>query len=210
MGSTERNPFTNFVRCDSPAATSVRVAEGALRCPGAGMSKGQSMTIFARIWDFWQEVVIENISRFCLLAIILLAFIEVIRRYLFGSTFIWYQDVAVYVHMGIIFLYLGVALRNHAHIRLTLILEVLRRKGGRYLRWAECIELIASAIGLVICIVFIWCGIEFVKVGYDFGRTTESADLIIWPFYLILEIGFVFLAIETAIAFRTHLKNLKR
>ena len=87
---------------------------------------------------------------------------------------------------------------------------MLHRKGGRYVRLAEIIELVASAIGLVICVVFIWCGIEFVKVGHDFGRTTESADLLIWPFYLILEIGFVFLAIEIAISFYSHLKNLTR
>lgn len=168
------------------------------------------MAAIARIWNFWQEVVIENISRFCLLAIILLAFIEVIRRYLFGHTFTWYQDVAVYGHMAVVFLYFGIALRTGSHIRLTLILEILRRKGGRYDRWAETIELIAAGIGFVICAVFIWCGIEFVKVGYDFGRTTDNADLLIWPFYLILEIGFVFLAVEIAISFYSHLKNLTR
>lgn len=168
------------------------------------------MTVIARIWNFWQEVVIENISRVCLLAIILLAFMEVIRRYLLGHTFTWYQDVAVYGHMAVIFLYFGIALRSNSHIRLTLILELLHRKGGRYARWAETIELIASAIGFVICVGFIWCGIEFVKVGYSFGRTTDSADLLIWPFYLILEIGFVFLAIEIAISFHAHLKKLTR
>jgi hypothetical protein len=33
---------------------------------------------------------------------------------------------------------------------------------------------------------------------------------LIWPFYLILEIGFVFLAIEIAVSFFSHLKNLRR
>lgn len=168
------------------------------------------MAILGKIWSFWQDVVIENISRYCLLAIILLAFVEVVRRYLFGDTFIWYQDVAVYGHMAIIFLYFSVALRSSSHIRLTLILEVLQRKGGVFNRVAQVIELIAFAVGFVICIVFIWCGIDFVKSGYDFGRTTESADLLIWPFYLILVIGFVFLAVELSISFFTRLKQMSR
>lgn len=168
------------------------------------------MMILAKAWDFWQDVVIENISRYGLLAIILLAFLEVIRRYLFGQTFIWYQDVAVYGHLAIIFLYFGAALRSNSHIRLTLIVEVLRRRGGRYVRVADIIELTASAIGLAICITFIWCGIEFVKSGIDFGRTTESANLLIWPFYLLLEIGFFFLAVEIAISFYSQLKQLTR
>jgi len=168
------------------------------------------MVILGKIWTFWQDVVIENISRYCLLAIILLAFVEVVRRYLFGDTFIWYQDVAVYGHMAIIFLYFSVALRSNSHIRLTLILEVLQRKGGAYARIAQIIELIAFAVGFIICVVFIWCGIDFVRSGYDFGRTTESADLLIWPFYLILVIGFVFMAVELSISFVTRLKQLAR
>ncbi len=168
------------------------------------------MVSVGKIWAFWQDVVIENISRYCLLAIILLAFIEVVRRYLFGDTFIWYQDVAVYGHMAIMFLYFSVALRSNSHIRLTLILEVLQRKGGRFKRVAQVIELSAFAVGFAICVVFIWCGIDFVISGYEFGRKTESADLLIWPFYLLLEIGFFFLAVELSISFFTRLKQFSR
>lgn len=168
------------------------------------------MKYVAAVWNFWQEVVVENICRFGLLVIILLAFFEVVRRYLFGHTFIWYQDVAVYGNLALVFLYLGAALRNKAHIRLTLVLEFFRKWGGKYIFLAEVIEAIASALGLVICLVFIWCGVEFVKVGYDFGKTTESADLIVWPFYLLLEVGFAFLAIESAVSLCSHLRNLKR
>jgi len=167
------------------------------------------MKFIAAAWNFLEEVLVENFSRFGLLIIILLAFAEVVRRYLFGHTFIWYQDVAVYGNLAVIFLYLGIALRNGAHIRLTLVQELLRRKGDRQ-AWIEIIDMISSGLGFVICVAFIWYGIEFVRVGYDFGRTTESADLPIWPFYLLLMIGFAFLAIESAIAFRSHLRNLKR
>jgi TRAP-type C4-dicarboxylate transport system permease small subunit len=161
-------------------------------------------------WKLFQEVLIENICRYTLLIIILLAFIEVIRRYLFGDTFMWYQDVAVYGNLGLTFLYFGVALRSKAHIRLTLVLEVLRRKGSRYLKIAEAIEMTACAIGFVICAVFVWTGIEFVSVGIDFGRTTDSADLPLWPFYALLVYGFVNMAVESVIDFSRHASNLKR
>jgi TRAP-type C4-dicarboxylate transport system permease small subunit len=168
------------------------------------------MNRMSKAWKIYQEVVIENICRYTLLVIILLAFLEVIRRYLFGDTFMWYQDVAVYGNLGLTFLYFGVALRSKAHIRLTLILEVLRRKGGRYLRITEAVEMTACALGFVICAVFVWTGIEFVSVGIDFGRTTDSAGLPLWPFYALLVYGFANMAVESVVDFSRHASNLKR
>ena len=157
------------------------------------------MKKIAATWGFFQDVIVENLCRVVLFGIIFLAALEVVRRYILGATFIWYQDVAVYFNMAVVFIYMGVTLRHDNHIRLTLLIEALRRKGGVFDRLADMIEIIGSAIGIIICIIFVRFGIDFVAVGRDFGRRTESAGLLIWPFYVLLVLGFVFMAVESAI-----------
>jgi C4-dicarboxylate transporter, DctQ subunit len=153
----------------------------------------------ARYWDLFQDRVVENVSRIVFLAIILLAFVEVVRRYVFGSTFIWYQDVAVYFVLAAIFIYFASALRADSHIRLSLVVDSIRARGGEWARAASIVELTAHFISLVFCTLFVWYGVDFVKAGIRFGRTAEGADFLpLWPFYIVLLIGFAFLAIEFA------------
>jgi len=152
------------------------------------------------LWTFLQEVLLENICRFGLLAVILLAFLEVVRRYFFGQTFLWYQDVAVYFNLALVFLYFGVAQRHGSHIRLDIIIAVLARKGDRYKRHVTILETLGSLVSLIICTLFVWVGIDFVQVGMDFGRRTDNAELLLWPFYLLLVVGFVILSVEYVIA----------
>jgi len=162
-----------------------------------------------QVWDFFQDKIIENIGRFGLLAIILLAFEEVVRRYIFGDTFIWYQDVAVYFILAAIFLYFALTLKQKAHIRLSLAVDFLKRRGGKWKTSAEIMEAFAYLAGFSFCIIFVWHGIEFTKIGIEFGRTAENADfLYLWPFYIVLLIGFTFLIVEFGRLFYTHVQKL--
>ena len=167
------------------------------------------MKSVAKLWAFFQDVIVENLCRVVLFSIIFLATLEVVRRYLLGATFIWYQDVAVYFNMAAVFIYLGVALRHGSHIRLTLLIEALRRRGASHARLADIIEMIGSALGVVICVIFVRFGIDFVQAGRDFGRTTDSAGLLVWPFYILLVLGFFFMAVESAINFFKYLRNVR-
>ena len=150
----------------------------------------------AKSWDFFQDVIIENISRFTLLAVILLAFLEVIRRYIFGATFLWYEDVEVYFHLVAVLLYFGVAQKLKANIKLDLVVELLKKRQGRWRRAGEIIEIGSDALSLSFCVLFVWFGIDFVEVGIAVGRRTENADLLMWPFYVVLLVGFAFVAVE--------------
>jgi C4-dicarboxylate transporter, DctQ subunit len=157
------------------------------------------LNTIARYWDLFQDRVVENISRVVFLAVILLAFVEVVRRYVFGSTFIWYQDVAVYFVLAAVFIYFANTLRADSHIRLSLAVDNMRARGGNWTRAASIVELGAHFVSLAFCILFVLCGIDFVKVGIRFGRSAESAGfLLLWPFYIVLLVGFTLLAIEFA------------
>jgi C4-dicarboxylate transporter DctQ subunit len=160
-----------------------------------------------KAWDFFQEKIVENFSRYALLAVISLAFLEVVRRYIFGASFIWSGDVEIYFNLVVVFLYFGLAEKQKTHIRLDLFLALLKRKKGGWKRLARGLEIVSTLISLSFCVLFIWFGIEFVKVGIDFGRKMENADLFLWPFYLVLLVGFLFLGIEFA---RTLYRQIRK
>ena len=165
--------------------------------------------LFSRLWDFIQDAFLENLCRYGLLAIILLAFLEVIRRYFFGHTFLWYQDVAVYFNLTVVFLYFGSAQRKRSHIRLDVILAVLKRRGSKYDRLVSMLEMLSALVSIVICVVFVWVGIGFVQTGIAFGRKTDNANLLLWPFYILLLVGFALLTVELVISFFSYYRELR-
>jgi len=107
-----------------------------------------------------------------MIGVTLLAFEEVIRRYVFGATFLWFQDAVVYATLLAIFLYFGVTLKENAHLRLSFFVDTLIKIGGKWKRLAEIMETLASFVGLAFCVLFIWYGFEFIEVGRSLGRTT--------------------------------------
>ncbi len=151
-----------------------------------------------KTWDLFQEKIVENFSRYGLLAVISLAFLEVVRRYIFGASFIWSGDVEIYFNLVVVFLYFGLAEKQKTHIRLDLFLGWIQKKEGGWNKLGKGLEIVSTLISLSFCILFIWFGIEFVKMGIDFGRKMENADLFLWPFYVVLLVGFLFLGIEFA------------
>jgi TRAP-type C4-dicarboxylate transport system permease small subunit len=164
------------------------------------------MDRIGKAWDLFQEKIVENFSRYGLLAVISLAFLEVVRRYIFGATFIWSGDVEIYFNLAVVFLYFGMAEKQKVHIRLDLFLAWIQKKRGWH-KLGKGLEIVSTLISLSFCALFIWFGIEFVKVGIDFGRKMENADLFLWPFYVVLLVGFLFLGIEFA---RTLYRQIRK
>jgi C4-dicarboxylate transporter DctQ subunit len=164
------------------------------------------MKRIGEIWDFFQGKIMEQVCRYLLLGVILLSCLEVIRRYGFGATFIWTEDVLIYFNLMAVLLYFGLAQRQKVHIELDIVVQLIKKK---WKTLGAVLEVASSLISLAFCVLFVWFGIKFVKAGIDFGRRTENADLLLWPFYVILLLGFTFLGIEFARSLVVQLKNLR-
>lgn len=158
------------------------------------------------IWDFIEDKIIEQLCRYLLLGVILLSCVEVVRRYVFGVTFLWTDDVLVYFNMVAVFLYLGRAQKQKAHIELDIIVKLIRK---RWRKAGDAILVASHIASLTFCVLFVLFGVKFVKAGMDFGRRTENADMLLWPFYVVLLVGFVFLGIEFARSLVLQIKTLK-
>jgi C4-dicarboxylate transporter DctQ subunit len=163
------------------------------------------MKRIALVWDFFQDKILEQFCRYLLLGVILLSFLEVVRRYLFDATFVWTEDVLVYFNLVAVFLYFGLAQRQKVHIELGIVVELIRR---RWRRLGNIIIALSYLVSLSFCILFVCFGVGFVSAGMDLGRRTENADLLLWPFYVVLLLGFAFMGIEFARALFLQVREI--
>ena len=83
-------------------------------------------------WRTFQDSFLQYVSGALLLVLTLLAVLEVIRRYGFGVSFEWQQDAVTYGILSGIFLFFGITQTRKAHLRVTVLLLVLRERCGRW------------------------------------------------------------------------------
>ena len=150
-------------------------------------------------WRAFQESFLQYIAAALLLILTLLAGLEVIRRYVFGVSFEWQQDAVTFGILAGIFLFFAITQSRGAHLRVTLVLILLREKAGRLGRvLAGTFEILGAAVGLAFCTWLVWRGIEVAELMILQGRQTESLVFLLWHFFVVFLIGMAFLAVSYA------------
>ncbi len=127
-----------------------------------------------------------------LLALTLFALLEIVRRYVFGVVFEWGQDAIIVGMVSAVAFYFCVTQVNRGHLVMNAIVQLLHARG--LYKTVAVFKIIVSAV-----IVF-FCGAVGITgwptLSYAWGRdlTTYSLLIPLWPFYLILMLGFVLMA----------------
>ena len=153
-------------------------------------------TLFAA-WRTFQDSFLQYVSGALLLGLTLLAVLEVIRRYGFGVSFEWQQDAVTYGILSGIFLFFGITQTRKAHLRVTVLLLVLRERCGRWgIALATAFEIFGRVVAVALCTYLVWRGVEVVELMISQKRTTESLVFPLWPFFSIFLTGIAFLAIS--------------
>jgi TRAP-type C4-dicarboxylate transport system permease small subunit len=140
-----------------------------------------------RGWRFLQDRVIGYMAALMLLGATILACVEIFRRYIEGSTFHWGQDAVTYFLVSAAFLYFGASQAQRAHLAVTLLPDFLLRRGRAQL--AHMVRAIASLLGVMFVIAFVYWGLPTAQRAMDIGRMTESMIIPLWPFMYVLLIG---------------------
>lgn len=166
------------------------------------------MRVIVKIWDFFENKIVVNFGIFVLAMVVLFAIEEAFRRYVLGTTFFWYQDAIVYTTLIAIFLYFGIALMEEAHLNVDIFLVLMKGRGGKWKRTAEIVDVVAACCGLAFCMFFVWVGFDLVNAAKQFGRTTESSSIPIWPIYVFLVFGFILFTINFAVVVYRRIKIL--
>jgi len=133
-------------------------------------------------------------------AILSLAVVAVALRYIWGISYQWQSDYMVYFFLAFVFLHLGITERNNSHLKMTLLFEVLTKKG--LYRSAGILRMLAAASGIVYLGFFLFWGYGLMVFARSIQRVTESRALKIWPFYLSMIVGHGFFLLWTLYRFK--------
>jgi TRAP-type mannitol/chloroaromatic compound transport system permease small subunit len=116
---------------------------------------------------------------------------ETISRYGFNAPNVWSMEIAAYF-FGALFLLTG---------GYTLLKEVHVRMDAFYARWTPrrraIVDVSTFFLAAIYLGVLIWRGIPKALISFEQGeRTGSAARLLLWPFKLILVVGFVLLLMQ--------------
>lgn len=139
----------------------------------------------------WEQRTISAICNISFMAGFGVSMVEVVRRYLFGRSFVWGNEAVVFLIMFPSFLFLGVAARADAHIRVTLLDKFLSPNNRRFL------EIVIMAIEIVFIGVFSTLAWRMLSIYMRSGVASVGAGLPMYIGYGFLFLGFALLGLHS-------------
>jgi len=146
-------------------------------------------------WRAFQDRFLAHAAAILFVGSTLLALLEVGRRYVIGASFEWQQDAVTFFILSGVFLYFSVSQRRDAHLTVTLIPELFNVFGGRWVRAAEVVKLVALVFSCAFMAAVVWWGIPEVEDSLKYEARTESLAFPMWPFLAVLLFSFACMGI---------------
>lgn len=147
------------------------------------------------VWRGFQERAVAPVAALLLIAMTLLALVEVGRRYLLGQSFEWQADAVTFFMLAGIFLYFSVVQRKNDHLSMTVLPELLAVAGPRGKVAADVVRLIALVLSVIFMCAVVWWGVPEIEDAIKYESRTESLYFPLWPFLLSLLLGFAFMVV---------------
>ncbi|MCD8523006.1 MAG: TRAP transporter small permease [Saccharospirillaceae bacterium] len=127
-----------------------------------------------------------------LLAMIILAGVDILARSLFGGGIVWVQPL-----LRVMVLWLGLlgallATRSREHIAIDLI---NRLAGEQTRRW---LAVLTSAFAAFICLLIAWHSQAFVRFAFEFGDIAFGR-IPAWPLQLVIPLSFTLMGLRFAL-----------
>lgn len=138
------------------------------------------------------EQVVGWISAAMLLILTLFAFLEIVRRYVFGVVFEWGQDAIIVGMVAAVSLYFGVTQIRRSHLVMNAIVQLLHSRG--YFVIVGALKIVVSAIIVLFCAAIGITGWSTLTYALARDLTTYSLLIPLWPFYLTLMFGFLLMS----------------
>lgn len=146
-----------------------------------------------RVYRFFLDNVIGYGAALIMIGGVSLAVLEIFRRYFLGLTYEWGQDAVVYCTVGSIYLYFAVTQGRRSHLAVTALLDVFKNRGAHKL--VLVLRSLVTAFAIAIYGGIVYWGWPSMERSQMRGITTQSMLIEIWPFQLLLLIGFALMAI---------------
>lgn len=139
------------------------------------------------------DTVLGWLASATLLVLTLFALLEIVRRYILGLAFEWGQDAIIVGMVSAVAFYFCVTQVRRNHLVMNAFVQLAHSRGYHK---AVAISQIFVSAGIAL-----FCGAigitGWATLSYAWNRDLSTYSLLIplWPFYLILMIGFILMAI---------------
>ena len=127
-----------------------------------------------------------------LLVLTLFALLEIVRRYIFGVVFEWGQDAIIVGMVAAVAFYFCVTQVRRSHLVTNAVVQLLHGRG--HYKTIGILKIVVSAIIVVFCGAVGVTGWDTLSYAWERNLTTYSLLIPLWPFYLILMLGFLVMA----------------
>jgi len=139
------------------------------------------------------DLVLGWIAAAMLLVLTLFALLEIIRRYIFGVVFEWGQDGVIVGMVAAVALYIGVTQTRRSHLVMNAAMQLLNAHG--FYRLVGLARIAVSAIIALFCGSLSVTGWPTLSYAIEKNLSTYSLLIPLWPFYLMLMLGFGLMAL---------------
>ena len=138
------------------------------------------MDKFFESLSFW----IERVLAVAFAAAVILSFVNVIGRYVFGETILWADEIQIYIMIWMAFMGAVVATWRHMHLRMDLLFRMLP---AALRLWVQFLEL-ATMIVLSGMVVFL--SGQYAYDMHSLGRLSDVAQVPMWIPHSGVALGF--------------------
>jgi len=149
----------------------------------------------------------QNGERYLLLPlyamIVSTIFVEVVRRSLLSYSSIWAEEVARYAFIYIAWIGASSAIKERAHIRIDVILNLLSQ------RMKSIVFLFGDVITLILAVLAIWMSMESVLNSIHFGSVTHGLRISQAWFLAAVPLGFLMMIFRLLQSIRRDWSDLK-
>ncbi len=123
-----------------------------------------------------------------LLIMSLLAFLQVITRYVFFYSIIWSEEVTRYLMVWLTFIGAALAICKQDHISIDMFTSFFQKKTGRNFK------VVLNLIILIFSICGGYFGLLLIMKTYAMGQLTEATRVPMYLIYCVMEFSFLLMA----------------
>ena len=143
----------------------------------------------------WVARAMTAVSAIAVAAIVVVLVVSSLQRYLLSDPIPATEEMAAYLFVAMSFLAMVGGMVERRHIRVLIVWRLLP---ARVQAWAM---LIGHLGAIVVLAILFWQTFEFASASYRFGARSYVADLLEWPWMMLIPGSLALLAL--AIAVRT-------
>ena len=128
----------------------------------------------------------ESIAAIGIFSGVLLAFINVVGRYVFNKSFTWASELTMYFFLWSIFFGSVYCFKKDAHISINILLEKVPAKITKVLM------LISNIITLIFLLAVAYYGYKYIQLVIEIDEKSIDLEIPMWIPYLVIPVSFTF------------------